>query len=72
MGDDEEPGEGIDTETAPIATIDELMGDVESPGEGDVEQAAEYFAPSVREEAAEEPSRSWSVPRAWGGTTVPP
>lgn len=57
VGDDEEQAEGIETETAPIATIDELMGDVESPGEGDIEQAAEYFAPSVREEAAEEPEQ---------------
>jgi phosphatidate cytidylyltransferase len=47
VGDDEPFG----TETAPIATIDELMGDVESPGEDDLEQATEYFAPSVREES---------------------
>ena len=45
VGDDEEPDAGIGTETAPIATIDELMGDVESPDEGAVERAAEYFAP---------------------------
>ncbi|MGZ8601865.1 MAG: phosphatidate cytidylyltransferase [Actinomycetota bacterium] len=52
VGADEEPGdEDLDTETAPIATIDELMGGVESPDEVAVERAAEYFAPSVREEA---------------------
>ena len=58
VGDDEEPDAGIGTETAPIATIDELMGDVESPDEGAVERAAEYFAPSVRgEDASEEPEQ---------------
>jgi phosphatidate cytidylyltransferase len=52
VGDEEE----LDTETAPIATIDELMGDVESPEEHDLEQATEYFAPSVRERAGIEAS----------------
>jgi phosphatidate cytidylyltransferase len=45
VGEDDDLG----TETAPIATIDELMGDVESPDDAALEQAAEYFAPAVRE-----------------------
>jgi phosphatidate cytidylyltransferase len=45
VGDEED----LDTETAPIATIDELMGDVGSPEEGELEHAAEYFASSERE-----------------------
>jgi phosphatidate cytidylyltransferase len=47
VGDEDD----LDTETAPIATIDELMGGVESPDDAELEQATEYFAPSVREEA---------------------
>ncbi len=50
VGDEDD----LDTETAPIATIDELMGDVESPDDEDLEQATEYFAPSVRAEAGME------------------
>lgn len=51
VGDEDD----LDTETAPIATIDELMGGVESPDDAELEQATEYFAPSVREEAGIEP-----------------
>ena len=51
--EDEVVGEAapVGIETEPIATIDELMGGVDSPGEGELEQATEYFAPSVRDEA---------------------
>ncbi|MDH4111460.1 MAG: phosphatidate cytidylyltransferase, partial [Actinomycetota bacterium] len=46
----------LGTETAPIGTIDELMGGVESPGEDELERATEHFAPSVHQEAGiEEP-----------------
>ncbi|MET0903729.1 MAG: phosphatidate cytidylyltransferase [Acidimicrobiales bacterium] len=51
IGDEPAIDEPLGTETEPIATIDELMGDVESPDEQDLEQATEYFAPSVREES---------------------
>jgi len=59
VGDDDEvPDAGIGTETAPIGTIDELMGDVESPDEGTVERAAEYFASSAHvEDASDEPEQ---------------
>jgi phosphatidate cytidylyltransferase len=59
--DDEEEGEyaeamsvgedDLDTETAPIATIDELMGDVESPGGDTVDLAADEVVPSGVEDA---------------------
>jgi len=42
-------GDDLDTETAPIATIDELMGDVESPVEGDPATATEHLEPSVED-----------------------
>ncbi|MGH2540209.1 MAG: phosphatidate cytidylyltransferase [Actinomycetota bacterium] len=51
VGEEVVGDEPVGTETAPIATIDELMGDVETADEEDLQQATEYFAPSVGEES---------------------
>ncbi|MGZ8630616.1 MAG: phosphatidate cytidylyltransferase [Actinomycetota bacterium] len=65
--------EPVATETAPIATIDELMGGVESPDQGELEQATEYFAPSIREETGlEQPAVTGGEGVGWEeeGTVV--
>jgi len=71
VGDEDD----LDTETAPIATIDELMGGVESPDEAELEQATEYFAPSVREQTgigSDEPAGGEGSVGWDDGSTVPP
>jgi phosphatidate cytidylyltransferase len=50
VDDDDE----LDTETAPIATIDELMGGVESPG--DMEHATTSLDPYASQPASDEPA----------------